>query len=258
LLAKLWGSTLWKSTLPDLSNGIKNTPMRGVLTPAIELWVFGSPRGLQVPTFGSVSFILTLNPKWGCDKLPIWFSTKKRSGIDPIYLAAKNVQHTVGKLSMKATTLLYTAPRSEVCSQSYRAPKSRVLIGDWENLQEFFLWAQVLATSLSSMPFPQHDPPIHKCFLHSLIIRRAKQYSWATHILAPFSLTPTSFDTTSTFIALHFNLDGYPPLFLEDYKLNQNLELSSISFKLAFQHMLHYRQVVLSTWFLNTFGSVFS
>ncbi len=51
------------------------------------------------------------------------------------------------------------------------------LVGDWENLQEFFLWAQVLATSLNSMPFPQHDPPIHKCFLHSLIIRRAKQYS---------------------------------------------------------------------------------
>jgi hypothetical protein len=41
--------------------------MWGVLTPAIKLWVFGSLRGLQVPTFGSVNFILTLASKWGCD-----------------------------------------------------------------------------------------------------------------------------------------------------------------------------------------------
>jgi hypothetical protein len=34
--------------------------MQGVLTPVIKFWVFGSPRGLQVPNFGSVSFILTL------------------------------------------------------------------------------------------------------------------------------------------------------------------------------------------------------
>jgi hypothetical protein len=39
----------------------------GVLTLAIKLWVFGSPEGLQVPTFGNVSFILTFVSKWGCD-----------------------------------------------------------------------------------------------------------------------------------------------------------------------------------------------
>jgi hypothetical protein len=59
--------TFWTSRLQDLFNGIKNTPMRGVLTHSIELWVFGSVRGFQVLTFGTVSFILTLNPKWGCD-----------------------------------------------------------------------------------------------------------------------------------------------------------------------------------------------
>jgi hypothetical protein len=58
----------WTSTLQDLFNDSKNTSMQGVLTPAIKLWVFGSPGGLQVPTFGTVSFILTLSPKWGCDK----------------------------------------------------------------------------------------------------------------------------------------------------------------------------------------------
>ncbi len=59
---------IWTSTLQNISNGIRNTPMWGVLTPTIKLWVFKSPRGLQIPTFGSVSFILTLSPKWGCDR----------------------------------------------------------------------------------------------------------------------------------------------------------------------------------------------
>jgi hypothetical protein len=58
---------VWTSTFQDLSNDTKNTPMRGVLALQLELYIFGSPRGLQVPTFGSVGFTLTLSPKWGCD-----------------------------------------------------------------------------------------------------------------------------------------------------------------------------------------------
>ncbi len=50
---------------------------------------------------------------------------QKKSGIDPIYLSVDNMQHTIGKPSTKATTLLQTAPQSEVFSQSYGAPKSR-------------------------------------------------------------------------------------------------------------------------------------
>jgi len=50
---------------------------------------------------------------------------QKKSRIDPIYLAEDNVPHTVGKLLTRATTLLNIAPRFEVCSQSYGAPKSR-------------------------------------------------------------------------------------------------------------------------------------
>jgi hypothetical protein len=42
----------WTFTLQDLSNGIKNTSMQGVLTPVIKLWVFGSPRGPQLPLLG--------------------------------------------------------------------------------------------------------------------------------------------------------------------------------------------------------------
>jgi hypothetical protein len=42
---------------------------------------------------------------------------QKKSGIDPIYLAAADdVPHTVEKLSTRATTLLSTTLRSEVCS----------------------------------------------------------------------------------------------------------------------------------------------
>jgi len=57
--------------------------------------------------------------------------------------------------------------------------------------------------------------------------------------LAPLSLAPTSSNTTFTLTALHPESNGYFPLFLEDYELNQNPKLSSDSFKLAFQHMLH-------------------
>jgi hypothetical protein len=44
---------------------------------------------------------------------------QKKSGIDSIYLAVDDVQHTIGKLSTKTTTLLETAPRFEVYSQNY-------------------------------------------------------------------------------------------------------------------------------------------
>ncbi len=50
---------------------------------------------------------------------------QKKSRIDPIYLAADNLRHIVEKLSTRATTLLQTAPQSEVGSQSYGAPKSQ-------------------------------------------------------------------------------------------------------------------------------------
>ncbi len=50
---------------------------------------------------------------------------QKKSRIDPIYLATDDVPHTIGKLSTRATTFLQTTPQSEVCSQSYGAPKSQ-------------------------------------------------------------------------------------------------------------------------------------
>jgi hypothetical protein len=43
---------------------------------------------------------------------------QKKSRIDPIYLAANDVQHTVEKLPTRAITLLQTAPQSKVFSQS--------------------------------------------------------------------------------------------------------------------------------------------
>jgi hypothetical protein len=46
--------------------------MRGVLTPVVQLWSFGSPGGLLSPHFESVSVILTLFQKWGCNNLPIY------------------------------------------------------------------------------------------------------------------------------------------------------------------------------------------
>jgi hypothetical protein len=59
----------------------------------------------------------------------------KKSGINPIYLAVWGVPHIVGKLSTRVTTLLQTAPQSEVCSQCYGAPKSQQsqLAGFWDS-----------------------------------------------------------------------------------------------------------------------------
>jgi hypothetical protein len=50
---------------------------------------------------------------------------QKKSWIDPNYWSVDNVPHNVGKLLMRATTLLQTEPQSKVFSQSYGAPKSR-------------------------------------------------------------------------------------------------------------------------------------
>jgi hypothetical protein len=86
------------STFQELSNGIKNTSRQGVLTSTIELWSRRSPGGLQVPTFGSVSLILTLTSKWGCDTLDmVWCSTRfktlnpkiKMSLVSPMSLTLK-------------------------------------------------------------------------------------------------------------------------------------------------------------------------
>jgi len=49
----------------------------------------------------------------------------KKLRINPIYLAVGGVPHIIGKLLTIAITLLETAFRSEVYSQSYGAPKSR-------------------------------------------------------------------------------------------------------------------------------------
>jgi hypothetical protein len=46
-----------------------------------------------------------------------------------------------------------------------------------------------------------------------------------------------SSNTTSALTALHPKLNGYFSLFFEDYKPDQDLELSSDFFKLAFQCM---------------------
>jgi hypothetical protein len=87
--------------------------------------------------------------------------------------------------------------------------------------------------------FPQHDPLAHKRLLCNLVIGCAREYSRTTCALAPLPPTSTSSNTTSVFTALHPKLDGYFLLFLKDYELNQNLELSYDYFKMAFQRMPH-------------------
>jgi hypothetical protein len=65
--------------------------MRGVLTPTIAFWVFGSPGGFPSPIFGNVSGDLTLLSKWGCDRwakktprdIKLYYSSPQIFNIDP-------------------------------------------------------------------------------------------------------------------------------------------------------------------------------
>jgi hypothetical protein len=101
------------SMLRFLSNDIKNAPMRGVLTPIIELWSFESPNGLPSPHFGSVSLILTLSQsrvatylaiKWGCDN-KLW---------QLITSEVKSFQVLIFyfKLTLKSSRLMTSSPSS--------------------------------------------------------------------------------------------------------------------------------------------------
>ncbi len=93
------------------------------------------------------------------------------------------------------------------------------------------------------MPLHQHNPLSHKHFFHILILEHVREYSRVICILAPFSFAPTSSNTNSTFIALHLELDGYFSLFLKDYKLDQDIELSFNSFELTFQRTSHLSMI---------------
>ncbi len=89
------------------------------------------------------------------------------------------------------------------------------------------------------MPFLQHDFLNHKHFFHNLVFGHAREYFRATWALGPFSLAPTSSDTTSVFTALHLELNNYFLFFLKDYELDQDFKLSFDSFKLTFKCMPH-------------------
>jgi hypothetical protein len=56
-------------------------------------------------------------------KLPIWLLTRKNRESTRFTWLLEGMRHTIGKLSTRAITLLETASRSEVCSQSYGASK---------------------------------------------------------------------------------------------------------------------------------------
>jgi hypothetical protein len=68
--------------------------------------------------------------------------------------------------------------------------------------------------------FTQHDLPTHKQFLRNLILGGAIKYLSITCALTTFSPTPTSSKTISPITTLHIELNGFFPLFLEDYKLD--------------------------------------
>ncbi len=98
------------SMLQELFNDIKNTSRRGVLTPAIEFWIFRSPKGLPSPRFGSVSVILTLLPSGVATLSPTESSIsdgKKLTNTKAIYTFWCDLQHCSKSLNKKVVTFLH-------------------------------------------------------------------------------------------------------------------------------------------------------
>jgi hypothetical protein len=62
---------------------------------------------------------------WKAIKIGSLTSDHQKSGIDPTLMRAGGVQHTVGNLSMRATTLLQNSSQSEVWAKSYSPAKLR-------------------------------------------------------------------------------------------------------------------------------------
>jgi hypothetical protein len=58
-------------------------------------------------------------------KLAIWLPTTKKSGIDLFPTSYLSVQHGVGKISTRATTLVQTSSQSDSAVGSYGRPKFR-------------------------------------------------------------------------------------------------------------------------------------
>jgi hypothetical protein len=86
--------------------------------------------------------------------------------------------------------------------------------------RNFFLRAQALSASSSSILFPQHDPLTHKHLLYILAFGRVGEYFLTIYALAPFSPTPMSSNATSTFTTLHLESNDYFLIFFKDYELN--------------------------------------
>jgi hypothetical protein len=125
--------------------------------------------------------------------------------------------------------------------------------------EKFFSQAQALLASLNSIPFPQHDLPIHKHLLRSLTFGHVEEYFQAIRVMAPFFPAPISFNTTSTLTTLHPKSNGYFHFFLEDYEPNQDLKFFFLIPSNWRSNACHICcQLVILGWFLNTFGIIFT
>jgi len=82
------------------------------------------------------------------------------------------------------------------------------------------------------MALPQHDLLAHKCLFYNLILGHVGEYFRAICVLTRFFHAPMSFNTTLILHVIHPKSDDYFFIFLENYKLDQNLEFFFYFFKL--------------------------
>jgi hypothetical protein len=112
--------------LPKVQSSIAmvKTPHIGAFFISLKIyWSLDVQNGLAWPIWTSATQVMAKRKaRSQIDNLTL---DHKKSGIDPIPLRAGGVQHAVGKLLTRATTLVETSSQSEVCTRSYSPAKLR-------------------------------------------------------------------------------------------------------------------------------------
>jgi hypothetical protein len=130
----------------------------------------------------------------------------KKSGIDPIPVCADEVQHTVGKLLRRYTSLFQTSSQSEVWVGSYEFSKSweskprhfrdsslgvpgikAIWMRVWWSNAENTIWGKVVASPESRPWWVKWVRDAHGLFQHQKCFRR-----WTNQLVVGFDVGPNN------------------------------------------------------------------
>jgi hypothetical protein len=113
--------------------------------------------------------------------------------------------------------------------------------------------------SLNLVPLPQHEPPVHKCLFHGLILGHARGYSQVTRVSSTI-ISYIHIFLTSPWISL---LYIFNQMVSSHFSLKTTNQTRTLNFHLILSNWhsntCHiYLQVALLRSFLNTFKTIFT